>query len=58
VSAEAKDLLGKPEFGDAMIEIGVLTGSVVILAGSIFLLRTPSAASRPPSTNPVRPTSG
>ncbi len=39
VSAEAKDLLGKPEFSDAMTEIGVLTGSVVVLAGSIFLLR-------------------
>ena len=39
VSAEAKDLLGKPEFGDAMTEIGVLTGTAVILALAIFLLR-------------------
>jgi uncharacterized membrane protein (DUF373 family) len=39
VSAEAKDLLGKPEFGDAMTEIGILTGSVVLLAAAIFLLR-------------------
>ncbi|MDQ4024791.1 MAG: phosphate-starvation-inducible PsiE family protein [Actinomycetota bacterium] len=39
VSAEAKDLLGKPEFGDAMTEIGILTGSVVVLAAAIFLLR-------------------
>lgn len=39
VSAEAKDLLGKPEFGDAMTEIGVLTGTAVILAFAIFLLR-------------------
>jgi uncharacterized membrane protein (DUF373 family) len=39
VSAEAKDLLGKPEFPDAMLEIGVLTGSVVVLAAAIFLLR-------------------
>lgn len=39
VSAEAKDLLGKPEFGDAMTEIGILTGSVVVLAFAIFLLR-------------------
>lgn len=39
LSAEAKDLLGKPEFTDAMIEIGVL-GMVVLLLGiSIFLLR-------------------
>jgi hypothetical protein len=39
VSAEAKDLIGKPEFGDAMTEIGVLTGTVVVLALAIFLLR-------------------
>ena len=39
VSAEAKDLLGKPEFGDAMTEIGILTGTVVVLAFAIFLLR-------------------
>lgn len=39
VGAEAKDLMGKPEFGDAMTEIGILTGSVVVLATSIFLLR-------------------
>lgn len=40
VSAEAKDLLGKPEFGDAMTEIGILTGTVVVLAAAIFLLRS------------------
>ena len=39
VSAEAKDLLGKPEFGDAMTEIAILTGGVLVLAGAIFLLR-------------------
>lgn len=39
VSAEAKDLLGKPEFSDAMTEIGILTGTVVILSLAIFLLR-------------------
>ena len=39
VSAEAKDLLGKPEFGDAMTEIAILSGTVVILALAIFLLR-------------------
>lgn len=39
VGAEAKDLLGKPEFGDAMTEIGILTGTVVLLAFAIFLLR-------------------
>jgi uncharacterized membrane protein (DUF373 family) len=40
VSAEAKDLLGKPEFADAMTEIAILTGGVLVLAGAIFLLRS------------------
>ncbi len=39
VSAQAKDLLGKPEFGSAMLEIGVLTGSIILLGLTIFLLR-------------------
>jgi uncharacterized membrane protein (DUF373 family) len=39
VSAEAKDLFGKPQFGDAMVEIGVLTAAVVALGFTIFLLR-------------------
>ncbi|HJR44327.1 MAG TPA: phosphate-starvation-inducible PsiE family protein [Actinomycetota bacterium] len=39
VSAEAKDLLGKPTFGDAMLEIGVLTGAVLALGATIFMLR-------------------
>jgi uncharacterized membrane protein (DUF373 family) len=39
VSAEAKDLLGTPEFSDAMFEIGLLTGAVLLLASAIFLLR-------------------
>jgi uncharacterized membrane protein (DUF373 family) len=48
VSAEAKDLQGKPEFGDAMVEIGLLTGAVILLAGAIFLLRS-TVRSEPPS---------
>ncbi len=39
VSAEAKDLFGKPQFGDAMLEIGVLTGTVLALGLTIFMLR-------------------
>ncbi len=39
VSAEAKDLFGKPEFSDAMVEIGVLTGAVLALGLTIFMLR-------------------
>ena len=39
ISAEAKDLIGTGEFPDAMLEIGILTGTVLLLAGAIFLLR-------------------
>ena len=39
VSAEAKDLFGKPQFGDAMLEIGVLTGTILALGLTIFMLR-------------------
>lgn len=39
VSAEAKNLVGTPEFTDAMLEIGVLSGAVLLLGGVIFLLR-------------------
>jgi uncharacterized membrane protein (DUF373 family) len=54
ISAEAKDLVGRPEFSDAMFEIGLLTGSVVLLAAAIFLLRRtvrsePSSAHEPDS---------
>jgi uncharacterized membrane protein (DUF373 family) len=54
ISAEAKDLLGTPEFSDAMFEIGLLTGSVLLLATAIFLLRNtvrsePSSSHEPDS---------
>ena len=39
VGAEAKDLLGTPEFGDAMLEIGLLTGAITLLGLTIFMLR-------------------
>lgn len=39
VGAETKDLMGKPEFSDAMLEIGLLTGTVLLLGITIFLLR-------------------
>ena len=48
VSAEAKDLFGKPTFSDAMLEIGVLTAVIVGLVVGIFLLRhTESSEPRP-----------
>ena len=39
LSAEAQELLGKPEFSDAMLELAVLGGLVVLLGLTVFLLR-------------------
>ena len=39
VSAEAKELIGTPDFADAMLEIGILSGAIIALGGTIFLLR-------------------
>ena len=49
VSAEAKNLLGKPEFADAMLEIGILSGSVLVLGLTIFLLRHTTRSEPRPS---------
>jgi uncharacterized membrane protein (DUF373 family) len=39
ISAEAKDVAGTPEFGDLMVELGILIGVVVGLGVTVFLLR-------------------
>jgi hypothetical protein len=39
LGAEAQDLLGKPEFGDAMQELGILTATIFFLGATVFLLR-------------------
>lgn len=39
ISAEAKELVGKPTFGDLMLEMGILTGVIVALGLTIFMLR-------------------
>ncbi len=39
LSAEAKDLIGKPEFSDAMNELAILTVMVLLLGLTVFLLR-------------------
>jgi uncharacterized membrane protein (DUF373 family) len=39
VSAESKEVFGTPDFGDAMLEIGVLTGVIFFLGVTIFMLR-------------------
>jgi uncharacterized membrane protein (DUF373 family) len=52
ISAEAKDLLGKPQFPDAMLEIGILTAAIVLLALSIFLLRHTTRSEPRPDYEP------
>lgn len=39
LSAEAKDLIGKPEFSDAMNELAILTAMVFLLGLTVFMLR-------------------
>jgi len=39
LSVKAADLIGKPEFGDAVTEIGVLGGLVLLLGATAWLLR-------------------
>lgn len=52
VGAESKELLGKPEFSDAMLEIGLLTASVLVLGVTIFLLRHTEHSEPRPSHEP------
>lgn len=52
VGAQSKELLGTPEFGDAMVEIGLLTGSVLALGVTIFLLRHTEHSEPRPSHEP------
>jgi uncharacterized membrane protein (DUF373 family) len=52
VSAEAKDLLGKPEFADAMTEIGVLSAVILGLGLTIFLLRHTQSSEPDPEHEP------
>ncbi len=52
VSAEAKELIGKPTFSDAMLEIAVLGGVVVALVLSIFMLRHTHSSEPDPEHEP------
>lgn len=52
VGAESKNLLGTPEFSDAMLEIGLLTASVLVLGLTIFLLRHTEHSEPRPSHEP------
>jgi uncharacterized membrane protein (DUF373 family) len=39
ISAEARDFIGEPSFGDLMLEMGILIGGILGLGAAIFLLR-------------------
>jgi uncharacterized membrane protein (DUF373 family) len=39
ISAEAQNLVGSAQFGDLMLEMGILVGVVIALAFAIFLVR-------------------
>jgi uncharacterized membrane protein (DUF373 family) len=52
VSAEAKTLVGTPQFSDAMLEVGLLTGAGLFLALAVFLFRHTSHSEPTPSHEP------
>jgi uncharacterized membrane protein (DUF373 family) len=54
ISAEAKDIVGTDQFGDLMLEIGILTGTLLGLGAVIFLLRHTSHSEPRPSYEPSR----
>lgn len=39
LSAEVKDLIGTKEFADAMLELSILSGGIILLTLAVFLLR-------------------
>lgn len=39
LSASIKDLIGTPEFSDAMLELGILSVGILLLTLAVFLLR-------------------
>ncbi|MFN2389813.1 MAG: phosphate-starvation-inducible PsiE family protein [Actinomycetota bacterium] len=53
VSAEAKELFGTPDFGDAMLEIGMLTAAVFFLGATIFMLRHTEHSEPRPAHEPT-----
>ena len=42
ISAEAKDVFGTARFRDMMIEVGLLTITVLVLGVTVFVLRVPA----------------
>ena len=54
ISAEAKDVVGTQQFGDVMLEVGILTGTLIGLGLVIFLLRHTTHSEPRPSYEPRR----
>jgi uncharacterized membrane protein (DUF373 family) len=54
ISAEAKSLVGTPEFEDTMLEMGVLIAGVIGLGVAIFLLRHTTHSEPRPAYEPER----
>lgn len=52
ISAEAKDLFGTPRFRDVMLEIGLLTATVLVLGVTVFILRATHRSAGEPSLGP------
>lgn len=52
ISAEAKSLVGTPEFNDTMLEMGLLTLVVAVLALAIFMLRHTTRSEPRPAYEP------
>jgi uncharacterized membrane protein (DUF373 family) len=55
ISAEARDFIGGPSFGDLMLEMGILIGGIFGLGGAIFLLRHTEHSEPRPAHEPDVP---
>jgi uncharacterized membrane protein (DUF373 family) len=53
VGAEAENLLGTPRFRDVMLEIGVLTATVLVLGVTVFVMRRSRAEEHETNSGPA-----
>ncbi len=53
ITAVAQDKVGKPGFQDLMVEMGLLVGAVLLLGGTIFLLRHTDRTEPLPAHEPL-----
>jgi uncharacterized membrane protein (DUF373 family) len=52
LSAEVKDLVGTPEFADAMLELGILAVTIILLTLAVFLVRHTTHSEPRPAHEP------